>query len=173
MRQASLYYYFASKDAALEHVCAKGVEGFLEQAKAIAARPDACREQLREIILQHMLPMLDRPDYVRVFMTQRRFLSVAARRRIASLSGRYERVLEGVIAQGIAAGEFRDDLAPRDVMLTLVGACNAANHWQGFVEGMTVQRAAATVSALVLDGLAKCEHGGASRRGVASNRRPR
>ena len=37
IRQASLYYYFSSKEAALELVCLKGVEGFFEAAKAIAA----------------------------------------------------------------------------------------------------------------------------------------
>ena len=39
IRQASLYYYFSSKEAALELVCLKGVEGFFEAAKAIASRP--------------------------------------------------------------------------------------------------------------------------------------
>ena len=33
IRQASLYYYFSSKEAALELVCIKGVEGFFEAAK--------------------------------------------------------------------------------------------------------------------------------------------
>ena len=33
IRQASLYYYFSSKEAALELVCLKGVEGFFEAAK--------------------------------------------------------------------------------------------------------------------------------------------
>ena len=37
MRQASLYYYFASKEAALELVCEKGVDGFVESAEAIVA----------------------------------------------------------------------------------------------------------------------------------------
>ena len=38
MRQASLYYYFPSKEAALELVCARGVDGFVESAEAIARR---------------------------------------------------------------------------------------------------------------------------------------
>ncbi len=37
MRQASLYYYFPSKEAALEVVCARGVEGHAEAAEAIVA----------------------------------------------------------------------------------------------------------------------------------------
>jgi len=37
IRQASLYYYFSSKEAALELVCLKGVEGFFEAAKTAGA----------------------------------------------------------------------------------------------------------------------------------------
>src|SRR4026209_2502557 len=42
-RRASLYYYFSSKEAALELVCLKGVEGFFEAARTIAARPESAR----------------------------------------------------------------------------------------------------------------------------------
>lgn len=153
IRQASLYYYFRSKDAALEQVCAVGVEGFLERARSIASSTEGARGRLEAIVLQHMLPMKDRPDYVRVFMTQRRFLSPPAKRRITALATRYERVVQSIIDEGMRAGELRDELAPADVMLTLIGACNAANHWQGPIKGMTVERAAMIVSTLLLDGM--------------------
>ena len=39
MRQASLYYYLPSKEAALEQVCEAGVAGYVETAKAIAEGP--------------------------------------------------------------------------------------------------------------------------------------
>src|SRR6516162_8399980 len=37
IRQASLYYYFPSKEVALEIVCMQGVEDFHERARAIAS----------------------------------------------------------------------------------------------------------------------------------------
>ena len=37
IRQASIYYYFPSKDVALEKVCLIGAEGFYERAKACFA----------------------------------------------------------------------------------------------------------------------------------------
>src|SRR5450830_70034 len=54
IRQASLYYYFSSKEAALELVCLKGVEGFFEAGKAIAARPKTARERLSLLINSHL-----------------------------------------------------------------------------------------------------------------------
>ena len=46
IRQASLYYYFRSKEIALEKVCMQGVGGFFETARAIAAGPGRPREKL-------------------------------------------------------------------------------------------------------------------------------
>ncbi len=43
IRQASLYYYFPSKEVALERVCAHGVAGYFETAKAIASGPGSRR----------------------------------------------------------------------------------------------------------------------------------
>ena len=53
IRQASLYYYFSSKEAALELVCLRGVEGFFEAAKMIAARPERARKRLISLIESH------------------------------------------------------------------------------------------------------------------------
>src|SRR5215211_7351046 len=39
IRQASLYYYFPSKEGALELTCLQGVAGYFEVAKAIASGP--------------------------------------------------------------------------------------------------------------------------------------
>src|ERR1043165_6545784 len=46
IRQASLYYYFPSKEAALERVCLQGVAGYYETAKAIASGPGTPAERL-------------------------------------------------------------------------------------------------------------------------------
>src|SRR6476661_8055932 len=63
IRQASLYYYFSSKEAALELVCIKGVEGFFEAAKAIAAGPGPARERLSLLVKSHLSPLIDRGDF--------------------------------------------------------------------------------------------------------------
>src|ERR1041384_2769351 len=46
IRQASLYYYFPSKEGALELVCPQGVGGFFEVAKAIASGPGSAADKL-------------------------------------------------------------------------------------------------------------------------------
>ncbi|MCP5265293.1 MAG: TetR/AcrR family transcriptional regulator [Burkholderiaceae bacterium] len=159
IRQASLYYYFRSKESALEQVCARGVEGYLAAGQAAAEASGSQADRLRAIIRAHIEPMRERPDYVRVFLTLRRFLQGDARKRVKRIERRYERVIQKVVEQGISSGEFRDDLPARDVTLALLGACNAANLWQGIVAGMTVARAQRVVSTLVVDGLCTSKRG--------------
>ena len=68
IRQASIYYYFPSKEVALEKVCLIGAEGFHERAKAIAEGDGTAAEKLAHLCAAHTNPLLDRPDYVRVFL---------------------------------------------------------------------------------------------------------
>src|SRR5512145_909089 len=59
IRQASLYYYFASKEEALELVCLQGVGDFFEVAKAIASGPGAAADKLARLVQAHLAPLAD------------------------------------------------------------------------------------------------------------------
>ena len=129
IRQASLYYYFSSKEAALELVCLKGVEGFLDAAKAIAAEKRGARERLSLLIKSHLSPLVDRGNYVKVFLNERQHLPSESRRRIGRWSRGLERIFEQVIQEGIENGEFRADLDMRLTALAILGMCNAVASW--------------------------------------------
>jgi AcrR family transcriptional regulator len=153
IRQASLYYYFPSKEAALEQVCMRGVEGFVEQAAATAAGDEPAPEKLRALILGHLSPMRDRQAYVRVFLRDRHHLRDGSRRRVGRLSRRYERIVQGVMEAGVRAGELRADLDCRLATLALLGMCNAAVNWHGIEPGATIERIARAFGALLIDGV--------------------
>jgi TetR/AcrR family transcriptional regulator, cholesterol catabolism regulator len=154
IRQASLYYYFSSKEAALELVCLKGVEGFFEAAKAIAARPESARERLSLLINSHLSPLLDRADFVKVFLNERQHLPTESRRRIGRWSRGLERIFEEVIQDGIARREFRADLDARLATLAILGMCNAASSWQR-KENASVPRISREFAKLLVDGIAQ------------------
>jgi AcrR family transcriptional regulator len=154
IRQASLYYYFSSKEAALELVCLKGVEGFFEAAKAIAARGGTARQRLSFLIKSHLSPLLDRGDFVKVFLNERQHLPAESRRRIGRWSRGLERIFEEVIKEGIAKGEFRTDLDARMAALAILGMCNAASSWYR-KENAPVARIDAEFTRLVIDGVGK------------------
>jgi AcrR family transcriptional regulator len=152
IRQASLYYYFPSKEAALERVCMRGVEGFVEQAAATAAGDDPTPEKIRQIVLGHLAPMRDRQAYVRVFLRERHGLRDESRRRVGRLSRRYERIVQGVFEAGVRERELRPDLDCRLATLALLGMCNAAINWHGIEPGATIDRIAGEFGRLLIDG---------------------
>jgi len=153
MRQASLYYYVPSKEAALEQVCLRSVGDFIERAQAIAAGPGRAPDKLAAIIHSHLAPVEERGDYVRCFLRERRFLPRDSARRIGRVARRYEGILQGVIEAGIAAGELRRDLDPRLTTLALLGMCNAAMEWYGREPNAPVKRIADAFTALVIGGM--------------------
>ena len=168
IRQASLYYYFSSKEAALELVCLKGVEGFFEAGKTITAGPGTARERLILLINSHLSPLIDRSDFVSVFLNERQHLPAESRRRIGRWARGLERIFEEVIKEGVAEGEFRADLNARLATLAILGMCNAAQRWHR-KENVEVARIAAEFARLVIDGMGKT----AKRRQPAARKRPR
>jgi TetR/AcrR family transcriptional regulator, cholesterol catabolism regulator len=154
MRQASLYYYFASKEAALELVCEKGVDGFVETAEKIAARRDAPLARLRALITSHLAPNETKRDYVKVFINERRYLPDASRRRIGRKGRRIERCFEDVIRAGIEDGSIRADTDVRLTMLAILGMCNSVINWRAADQSEDLGCAATELGKLVIGGLA-------------------
>ena len=140
IRQASLYYYFESKEAALEAVCAAGVEDYALRALRIERGPGRASEKVARLVFQHLAPMAERLEFTQAFLRERRFLADPARRRIRAIERRYERIIQRVIEHGIASGEFRADLDSRMATLALLGLGNSAAIWYGREPGATLER---------------------------------
>jgi AcrR family transcriptional regulator len=67
IRQASLYYYFDSKEAALEAVCANGVEDYAVRAQTVFRSSKGSSEKVAQLVFHHLAPMAERLDYTVVF----------------------------------------------------------------------------------------------------------
>jgi AcrR family transcriptional regulator len=152
IRQASLYYYFSSKEGALELVCLKGAEGFFESAKAIARAPGTARERVGQLIRSHLAPLIDRGDYMRVFLNERQHLPAESRRNLGTGSRGVEKIFEEVLKEGVRRGEFRHDLDTRLATLAMLGMLNAAASWYRREEE-PVERISDEFTRLVLDGV--------------------
>jgi len=138
MRQASLYYYFDSKEAALEAVCRDGHHDYVEHMRRIARSEASASEKVAEVLFHHAAP--ERRDFTLVFLRERRFLPLPARRRIRAFEVQYERSIQRIVEQGIRAGEFRRDLDARMTTLALLGLGNSAAAWYGREPDVTPER---------------------------------
>ena len=154
IRQASLYYYFPSKERALELVCLQGVAGYFEVGKAIASGPGAAADKLARLVKSHLAPIADRSDFVRVFLNERQHLPSESRRRVGKWSRGLERVFEDVLKEGVRRGEFRSDLDTRLAVLAILGMANAVASWYRSEEA-AIDRVSAEFVRLIADGVAK------------------
>ena len=154
IRQASLYYYFPSKEGALELVCLQGVAGYFEVAKAVASGPGAAADKLARLVKSHLAPLADRGDFVRVFLNERQHLPSESRRRVGKWSRGLERVFQDVLKEGVRRGEFRPDLDTRLAVLGILGMANAVANWYR-KEEVAIERIGAEFARLVVDGVRK------------------
>ena len=127
VRQASLYYYFASKEAALAAICELGVKDFIENLEQIIGRSEPFAKKIRAAIANHLSPLRSHPeaDYIRVFLRHRHELPNGLRQEIAMLARAYQSLIERLLNEGIKAGELRSDLDPQLATLALLGLCNS------------------------------------------------
>jgi AcrR family transcriptional regulator len=153
IRQASLYYYFPSKEVALEEVCTRGVEGFLEAAIAVAGAPGTARDKLARLIEAHLSPLLDRREYMRMFLNERQHLPNESRRRIGRLSWAYERLIEDIVRAGVRDGECRLDINCRITALALLGMTNTVAAWFSKEPRTAVEKIASEFVRLLLSGI--------------------
>jgi TetR/AcrR family transcriptional regulator, cholesterol catabolism regulator len=153
IRQASLYYYFPSKEVALEEVCLRGVEGFLERAVAIAGASGSARDKIERLMRAHLTPLTDRRTYVRTFLNERQHLPIDSRRRIGRLSRAYERLIEDILKSGARNGEFRRDLDCRLATLAFLAMINGVAAWYGKEPKTTIEKVALQYIRLLLSGI--------------------
>jgi AcrR family transcriptional regulator len=154
MRQASLYYYFPSKEAALEEVCARGTDGFVEGAERVMRMDVPPLEKLKLLIASHLARVETMPDYVRVFINERRYLPDASRKRVGRKSRRIERFFEQVIQAGIDDGSIRAGTDARLAMLAVLGMCNAVINWRESDRNRDIRGIASGFAEIVAKGLA-------------------
>jgi len=140
VRQASIYYYFDSKEAALEAVCVDGLADYGTRALAILRGPGTASDKVAKLVFHHLSPAVERQEFSLVFLRERRFLPKPARERLRALEHRYERLIQKIIQQGIASGEFRADLDARMATLALLGLGNSAIAWYGREPDATLER---------------------------------
>lgn len=140
VRAASLYYYVPSKEAALAAICELGVREFLENLVRILESPLPAHEKLRSAVENHLAPLRSRPaaDYVRVFVLHRHELPDGPRQAVARLAREYQGLVERIFEQGIASGEFRDDVDPQLAALALLGLCNSVISARGLPRSSTI-----------------------------------
>jgi len=122
MSEANIYRHFSGKEelfAALAEYIGSAVMG---NAAAIAGGSRKPMEKLETIFFSHVALIKKHPGIPRfVFSDDIHLGHRSVADTLALRIGNYIETITGVIAAGIAEGEFNADLSPRETALTLLG----------------------------------------------------
>lgn len=124
IKQGSLYYYFDSKEEALEEVCLYGLQSYVENMDEIAGGDEPFAAQLLAIITNHLGRYRENNEALKVHNDERLYLPPTRRRRLKALGSHYREQLEAIIEDARAAGSVRDAIDSHFMAQSIIGMCN-------------------------------------------------
>jgi len=125
IKQGSLYYYFDSKEEALEEVCLYGLQNYAENMDAIAGSDEPFEARLLAVVTNHLGRYREKSEALKVHNDERLYLPPARRRRLKALGTRYRQQLETIFDSGKAAGIVRDSVDSHFMAQSVIGMCNS------------------------------------------------
>lgn len=125
IQQGSLYYYFKSKEQALQEVCELGFDEYVERMKKICVKDQPFEAKILAIITSHLTSYSQKDSAMKVHNEQRLYLPLERRTRIKELGSRYRQLLESVLKSGIQNGDVRADIDTHFIAYSIIGICNS------------------------------------------------
>jgi AcrR family transcriptional regulator len=127
IRKPSLYYYIDSKEDLLYEINALLARELVDTANALIAEADTPPQKLRAFLRATMRLVAARQDEVTIFVSERQTLKSRSPRwrEVADRRDAYERIFEGILADGIESGAFVDvpiNLAALGILGTIANA---------------------------------------------------
>ena len=155
IKQGSLYYYFGSKEEALEEVCVFGLSQYTENMAAIADSQQAFETQLLAVVTNHLTSYREKSEALKVFTDERLYLPPARRKRLKALGSRYRAELESMIDTAIAKGEASAAVDSHFAAQSVISICNGLGELIVRDNDLDVFELVQKCTALLLHGLAK------------------
>lgn len=125
IKQGSLYYYFKSKEEALQLVCEYGFENYVQRMQKICAKSQPFEAKMLSIITSHLTNYRHKNNAMKVHNEQRLRLPEGRRVLLKELGSNYRRLLEATWREGIEQGVVRDDIDTHFVAYSVIGICNS------------------------------------------------
>lgn len=129
MKQGSLYYYFPSKDSALEAICLFAIGEKVARLKLVLDSELSLPKKIRQVVHDQLHGMKARCDHRIVFMEQRRYLPAEPRERIRAFGREYRHLLVGMLRDAQQQGAVAADLDVNLAARALIGLCDSVAPW--------------------------------------------
>ncbi|HEY8385322.1 MAG TPA: TetR/AcrR family transcriptional regulator, partial [Porticoccaceae bacterium] len=125
IRQGSLYYYFSSKEEALEEVCILAMRNYVGRMEQITQSDLPFAEKIHQVVLSHLNSYRDDNEALKVHNDHRLYLPPERRERIKQDGSRYRKMLEQLFQREVAAGRLPEDTDSHFAAHSVIGLCNS------------------------------------------------
>ena len=153
IKQGSLYYYFDSKEAALEEVCLHGLRQYAANMQAIVDSDHSFRSKLFEVVTNHLTSYRDKSEALKVFNDERLYLPAERRTKLHALGSGYREQLESMIAAGVDGSEVSDTIDVHFTALSIISICNGLGELIVRDDDVDVFDLVRKCTSLLLDGI--------------------
>jgi len=154
LQKGSLYHYISSKEDLLARIAEEALTTFNDGIEGIYQRDLSPTEKLRRALEHHVVSVAERLDLMSVYLQESRALTSKQQTEMLEQRARYENLVQKILQDGIAAGEFRE-VDVKIVANALLGMCNWVYQWYRSDGRLSPQEIAAVFVDIVLKGLAK------------------
>ncbi len=151
-RGPSLYAHVGGKEEILWAVVSRAADEFLAALRPIAAADLQPAEKLRRAIAAHVRVVTGNLDAATVYQHEWRQLSPAHRQAVKHRRDDYERLLRGIVAEGIAAGDFAP-VDPKWAGLLVLSVVNGVYQWYRPNGPLVPDEISARFTDLILSGI--------------------
>ncbi|MDJ0655411.1 MAG: TetR/AcrR family transcriptional regulator [Xanthomonadales bacterium] len=125
IKQGSLYYYFKSKEEALEEVCLLGLRDYVHRMELIVSNDQPFEARLLAVVQSHLSGYREKNEALKVYNDERLYLPESRRRRLKQQGSHYREMLEGMFRNALEAGVVRRNLDCHFAAQSVIGICNA------------------------------------------------
>ena len=125
IQQGSLYYYFKSKEQALQQVCEYGFEHYVQRMAKICSKEQPFEAKIQMIITSHLSNYRQKNSAMKVHNDQRLYLPKESRVHLKELGTHYRQLLEQTLQEGIEQKAVRSDIDTHFIAYSIIGICNS------------------------------------------------
>ncbi len=152
MRKASLYHHVRKKEDLLFAIHEQLIDELIDETERVTASGGTPSEKLHDVLVVGMRFVARNRDAVTVFLQERRAVTGERWESLVAKRDLYERMVSGIIADGVAGGDFVD-LPPEIAARGVLAMANWGYTWFQPEGRLTAEEVAETFAAIALSGL--------------------
>lgn len=125
IQQGSLYYYFKSKEQALQEVCEYNFAAYVERMQKICGKDQPFEAKILAVVTSHLSNYRGKSASMKVHNEQRLYLPAERRVLLKELGSNYRTLLEQVLQEGVQQQVIRNDIDSHFIAYSIIGICNS------------------------------------------------